>query len=128
MENTMIESSNNLIDKNIEDNKYSKEKKVSLKGKSGGTLLSENNKLLNQKQELLKQFDPHLKEQLLAHVWNVISYNPLKFYIADSQQKQIIISTIKKEKIKQYDSNLDISLLREFQSLCPTKIIIEANL
>ena len=104
--------------------KHSNESKSSLIGKSGGTCSGDN--ILNQKQELLRQFDPHLKEQLLPHIWNVISYNPLRFYIAHNEHKQIIISSVKKEKLNLNDDNFNLSLTSEIHSLCPTKIIIEA--
>ena len=56
--------------------------KSSLVGKSGGAAISSSeNNIFNQKQELLKQFDPHIEEQISNHTWNVISYNPLKFIL-----------------------------------------------
>ena len=98
--------------------------KQGLVGKSGGSISKE--KTFTNKQELLNQFDPHLKEQLLSHLWNIISYNPLRFYIAHSEHKQIIISSVKKEKLNSNDDNFNLSLSNEIHSLYPTKIIIEA--
>ncbi len=74
----------------------------------------------------MKQLDPNLRQQLSYRKWNHISYNPLKFYIAHSEHKQIIISSIKNEKINQHDGNFNFSLSSEIHSLYPTKIIIEA--
>ena len=50
----------------------------SLLGKSGGNTISGNNHAQLQKQDLLSQFNPNLKEQLLSHTWNIINYNPLE--------------------------------------------------
>ena len=66
---------------------------------NGGKL--KNNKKINnnnsKKTSLLEQLHPNIREQLLNHIWEIISYNPFKFLIAHSGYKQIIYATVKKE-------------------------------
>jgi hypothetical protein len=51
----------------------------------------------NNKIALLNQLHSNVKEQLSNHVWEIKSYNPLKFLIAHSDYKQIIYATTNKE-------------------------------
>ena len=99
----------------------------SLLGKSGGDITSEEeSSSLITKQDLLSQLDPVLTEQLSSHTWEIINYNPLKLYIAHRERKQIILASIKNNKIHKHDLFTNLSLTSEINSINLSKIIIGA--
>jgi hypothetical protein len=59
----------------------------------------------NQKISVLNQLHSNIREQLSNHVWEIISYNPLKFLIAHYDYKQIIYAVIKEENKNLTDLN-----------------------
>ena len=84
------------------ENNSENNKGNSLLGKSGGNIISEESSLIT-KTDLLSQLDPTLREQLSPHTWEIINYNPLKLYIAHREHKQIILASIKNNKIPKQD-------------------------
>ena len=53
----------------------------------------------NNKESILNQLKENIREQLIPHVWEIISYKPLKFLIAHSDYKQIVYAEIKKYNV-----------------------------
>ncbi|MDR4512335.1 MAG: hypothetical protein MRJ93_11605 [Nitrososphaeraceae archaeon] len=51
----------------------------------------------NVKISVLNQLHPNIQEQLSNHIWEIISYNPLRFLVAHSEYKQILYAIIKEE-------------------------------
>ena len=94
---------------NREDNSENN-KGNSLLGKSGGNNISEESSSLITKTDLLSQLDPTLRDQLSSHTWEIINYNPLKLYIAHREHKQIILASIKSNKIRKQDDYYNLSL------------------
>jgi hypothetical protein len=86
-----------------------------------------NNNNNSKRTSLLKQVDPNVREQLSNHVWEVISYNPLKFLIAHSSYKQIIYATVKKEsKNLTGIDGIECGLKESVYSLNLSRIVIGA--
>lgn len=100
----------------------------SLLGKSGsgGTISSEEESSLITKSDLLSQLDPTLREQLSPRIWEIINYHPLKLYIAHREHKQIILASIKNNKIQKHDPFTNLDLTSEINSINLSKIIIGA--
>ena len=59
----------------------------------------DNAKNNNNKESILNQLKENIREQLIPHVWEIISYKPLKFLIAHSDYKQIVYAEIKKYNV-----------------------------
>ena len=112
---------------NIE-NISTNDKGNSLLGKSGEniTLEEESSSSLITKPDLLSQLDPTLREQLSPRTWEIINYNPLKLYIAHREHKQIILASIKSNKISKQDNYYNLSFISEINSINLSKIIIGA--
>ena len=92
--------------------------------KSGGSIISEESSIT--KPDLLSQLDHTLREQLSPHTWEIINYNPLKLYIAHRERKQIILASIKSNKISKQDNYYNLSFISEINSINLSKIIIGA--
>jgi len=109
-------------------NNSENDKGNSLLGKSGGniTLEEESSSSLITKPDLLSQLDPTLREQLSPRTWEIINYNPMKLYIAHRERKQIILASIKNNKIHKHDLFTNLSLTSEINSINLSKIIIGA--
>ena len=108
------------------ENNSENNKGNSLLGKSGGNIISEESSSLITKTDLLSQLDPTLREQLSPHTWEIINYNPLKLYIAHRERKQIILASIKSNKIRKQDDYYNLSFTSEINSINLSKIIIGA--
>jgi len=52
------------------------------------------------KTKLIEQLSPEIAIQLRKHVFEIISYNPLRFVIAHTEFKQIVDASIRKRSIK----------------------------
>ena len=100
-------------------NNSENDKGNSLLGKSGGniTLEEESSSSLITKPDLLSQLDPTLREQLSPRTWEIINYNPMKLYIAHRERKQIILASIKNNKIHKHDLFTNLSLTSEINSI-----------
>jgi len=114
-----------MNDSNLNSSDLEK-RNTNLLGKSGGfsDLSEEQNR--RKKLDMLKQFDPNLREQLKSNLtWQIINYNPLRFYVSYKENKQIILASVKTSKIENYDPNTNLSQTIEIHSLNPTKVIIQ---
>jgi hypothetical protein len=54
---------------------------------------------------VLQQLHPNIKEQLSDNVWEIVSYNPLRFVIADSKFRQTVFASVKNKSVKMIDDN-----------------------
>lgn len=57
------------------------------------------------KDYILNQLQPQIREELSRHTWEIISYNPQKFLVSHSEYKQIVFAKLEQKDIKKTDFN-----------------------
>src|SRR5688500_14016768 len=80
----------------------------------------------NEKLRIYKQLHKNIQDSLSEHIWEIISYEPLRFLVAHSQHNQIIYANIKNEVIKRRYSDRDVEYTEIIPKLEYSKIVIAA--
>ncbi|HET9806812.1 MAG TPA: hypothetical protein VFP49_07875 [Nitrososphaeraceae archaeon] len=120
----------------MEDNLVSENKIYETKMNTNlvGSNLSDVSSNNNNKISFYNQLPSNIREDLGNHVWELISYNPIKFIVAHSENKQIVYARLKEKvkKVKSGDFSLDyveeITWELEFSRVIIGAIPLEVNM
>lgn len=101
MDNNLVNKNNNKESINTDNN--------SLAGIEGGNIHLSTSKKIS----ILNQLQPELREELLKHNWEIISYNPTRFLVAHSEHKQIIFAELKEKDVTIRNNNSGATIENE---------------
>jgi hypothetical protein len=91
-----------LEDSLVSENKIFEIKmNTNLVGSNLNNVLSNNNKL-----SIYNQLPSNIREDLDNHIWELISYNPIKFIVAHSENKQIVYARLYKNQKRVESDNI----------------------